>query len=137
MRHEAIDETRAAIAVILSVLEHAVQGTPRVSAEGPAAFVCFRNFCAVRLYPLNFQDDIYGAIGLALLNTKYERKRGNLIRDINAFLRLKRRRVAMVPEFIQVFSQAKKEMALLKRFSRNAAPLNTENLPAAFASLRL
>ncbi|OGI15608.1 MAG: hypothetical protein A3E38_01260 [Candidatus Moranbacteria bacterium RIFCSPHIGHO2_12_FULL_54_9] len=111
---EVIREITAAIAIILAVLRRVAKGASRITTEEQAAFICFRNACAKQRHRRHRQDDIYGAIGLALLKTKYARKRKLLARDIDAFLRSKQRRIGLVAAFVPVFSQAKKEIATLK-----------------------
>lgn len=113
-RSTAAEEITVHLSIALVALARIdKQNAPGITGQERAAFKYSRNLCNGRHRFTNFQNQLYGSIGLALLDTPYERKRPKLIQDIGAFLKQDREiRLRLAPVFVPVFSRIRAEVTV-------------------------
>ena len=111
-RSTAAEEIATYLSIVLDALTRInKKNAPGITDCEYAAFRYLQDICNGRHRFTNFQRHLYGSVGLALLDTPYERKIPKLIRDIETFLKTNREiRFRLAPVFIPVFYKVKAEI---------------------------
>lgn len=135
-RKIAADEITVYLTIVLGALARIVKkNAPGITGHERAAFGYLQNLCNGRHRFTDFQSHLYGSVGLALLDTPYERKRQKLVRDIGAFLKTDREtRLKLTPVFNQVFPQIKVEVTVFGSAYKGTPMKNPNPLPRELAS---